>query len=148
MSKDETLEYLEQIKTLCLEIIARLESADKPRTGLYQVTSVHHYISNSGNPTWKAFTTEGDIIYLRQANKDLLVKADLWSLLNEMSIGETWDAQISIEAIQDGDFLRPVKITGTPSLYAPPEQETLDDADEIPFDNDILDKLKSAGDEL
>lgn len=151
MSKDETVEFLKRIESLCLEIIARLDAAaPKPANlpDLYWITSVEHYISHSGNPTWKAFTAEGDIIYLRQANKDLLVQANLWNVLNAMSIGDTWDAGFSINAVQDGDFLKPMDIPPGGKIHVPDLGETLQ-ADDIPFGtDDIIGKLKNAGDEL
>jgi DNA polymerase-3 subunit epsilon len=73
---------------------------------------VEHYISNSGNPTWKAHMKDGSLIYLRQAHRDLLTKAGLWHKLNEMQVGDVWGADLIIGSIPDGDFRKPVKFYG------------------------------------
>lgn len=90
-----------------------------PDYRVHRVTSVEHYISQSGNPTWKAFDEDMDVIYLRQAHKDLLEKAGLWATLNLMPIDAAWDCDIFIHTTKDGDFRKPVQIDPLGSIVVP-----------------------------
>lgn len=81
-----------------------------PDYTVHRVTALERYVSSSGNDTWKAFDEDGEIIYLRQKDKNLLVEAGYWATLNLMPAGATWDCEIVIHTTKDGDFRKPVQI--------------------------------------
>lgn len=99
---------LRDIKEL-LAAIADHVLGERERTR-HWINRVERYISNSGNTTWKAFNLDDDIIYLRQAHKALLREAGLFGDLDRMHDGDTWDANIVLYTVQDGDFMKPVAI--------------------------------------
>lgn len=74
------------------------------------INAVERYISRSGNVTWKAFDTNGTIVYLRQSHREMMEAAELWERLNTMTDGDMWNADFVIETIPDGDFHKPMKI--------------------------------------
>lgn len=95
------------------------------------VVKIEHYTSASGNPTWKAFDSDDHLVYLRQSHRDLLVAAGLWDTLNQMAIGDTWNAEFVVYTVADGDFLKPVEIEPGGTVIVPvqadeAEGETLD----------------------
>jgi DNA polymerase-3 subunit epsilon len=81
-----------------------------PDYRVHMVTMVECFISNSGNVTWIAFDEDGEVIYLRNAHKELLSEAGLWEKLQAIPVGATADAQIEIHTTKDGDFRKPVQI--------------------------------------
>lgn len=89
------------------------------------IEAVERYISRSGNVTWKAFDTDGIIVYLRQSHRDMLEAAELWSLLNKMADGDMWNADFVVETIPDGDFHKPTKIHGG-RIFPPPKNNGYD----------------------
>lgn len=107
----QSLDVLKCIQSDIAKIVAALPTPEeeKPRTK-QRVVSLEHYISGSGNPTWKAYTVHGDVIYLRQAHRDLLIDVGVWSALNEMEVYETRPCLMFVDTIPDGDFLKPVAI--------------------------------------
>jgi len=118
---NEILEKLDTLIQLCQV---------KPETELseHHIKTVEHYLSTSGNPTWKAMNYDGDIIYLRQQHKEMLMEADLWDGLNSMELGEIVDADIRIMTVPDGDFLKPVKICDGWFLYLHNHREPVESA--------------------
>lgn len=116
----ERLTQLEQKLEKLLPDLADDPSA-LPGYALHTVKRIEHYISSSGNPTWKAKTTEGYIIYLRQAHQDMLKEAGLWDRLCKMRVGDECQASLQIATVPEGDFLKPVAITG--HIYVPLEIE-------------------------
>jgi DNA polymerase III subunit epsilon len=87
------------------------ENVGKTYAGLkvHTISCVECYKSGSGNVTWKAYDEDQAIIYLRQAHREMLTEAGLWDQLNQMEIGDEWDAEIFIHTIPDGDFLKPIE---------------------------------------
>lgn len=131
-----------------LELLNKLlpSDSDDPHLSGYlahTVTEVEHYVSGSGNPTWKAFTTDGEIIYLRQAHKRMLSESALWDELNRMSIGDRWKITIELGTIPDGDFLKPIYVGAwrydESSLYQPFTVNTgVSDDDAFGYLRDII----------
>lgn len=112
-------------------------AADVPAGAkLREINLVECYTSASGNKTWKAY--DGDtIVYLRQAHVELLKEAGVWDALDSMEIGDTWDADILLYTVQDGDFHKPVAIASF-LLYAPSiaSYEVPASADEVAADDE------------
>lgn len=77
----------------------------------HQIDKVACFISRSGNVSWRAYDLDNNIIYLRQAHKELLEAAGLWQTLNIMVEGDERKADIEIGTIPDGDFRKLVKIS-------------------------------------
>jgi DNA polymerase III subunit epsilon len=92
-----------------------------PDYRVHMITQVECYTSSSGNTTWKAYDEDGEIIYLRQKDREILEGAALWDQLNQMSIGQECEAEIELHTVQDGDFRRVVQIDrgGIVRLIAP-----------------------------
>ena len=103
------LEVVELKLDTLINLYSRL-LPDEPESTRHEIDELLCYVSGSGNTTWKAFTSEGDIIYLRQAHKAMLTEVGLWDELNEMNINETARCHIVLFTAPDGDFLKPVSI--------------------------------------
>jgi DNA polymerase-3 subunit epsilon len=112
-------------------LLVELDSKDPKRVGaklarrfpdyrVHEIGSVERYVSSSGNDTWKAFDEDGDMIYLRQKDKALLVEAGLWDTLNMMPVGAAWGAEIVIHTTQDGDFRKMQMIEEGGTIETPP----------------------------
>jgi DNA polymerase III epsilon subunit-like protein len=111
---DKLLERIEaRLATMPADPTATDDPSSLPGYEAHAVTRIEHYISGSGNPTWKAFTDAGDLIYLRQAHKQLLSEAGLWDELNTMQIGEQREMRLDLGTVPDGDFLKPVFVKWT-----------------------------------
>lgn len=131
------------------DTLARLARANEGQSGaaiakqypdykVHEIGFVERYESRSGNDTWKAWDEDQCIIYLRQADKDLLTEAGIWDKLNDLLFGESYEAEDAfLHTVEDGDFRKPVQIEGdwkltrelgsfTPDdeMIEPPENET------------------------
>lgn len=97
-----------------------------PDYTVHDIDTVERFVSKSGNDTWKAWDEDGVLIFLRQAQKDMLQTAGLWDQLNAMPVGAIWDAEIIIHTTQDGDFRKPVQIDPGGKLIRPAEKSSSD----------------------
>lgn len=135
---NKILELLEHMNAKMEQFVLEQVS---PEPDEHHIVSVQHYISNSGNPTWKAWTADADIIYLRQAYKHMLIEARLWETLNLMDVDDVWEANITVYTVRDGDFLKVVDIAPGGRVYFPPGN----DQDYHPFHTpDTLEALRRA----
>lgn len=100
----------------------------------HKIEKVECYVSKSGNITWKAYTTEGKLIYLRQAHRELLESSGLWSQLAAMDIGEACETDITLYTIPDGDFLKVVDVSTGGVVYAAVPQKQKKANDDTPLD--------------
>lgn len=110
---------LDKLLTLTNELASHLVEQEAAERTRHEIDQVERYISNSGNTTWKAFNQDGDIIYLRQAHKDLLKEAGLWHQLDNMHDNDRYVADIILYTVPDGDFMKPVKIEAGGWVKAP-----------------------------
>lgn len=125
---DDRISGIEERQKLILSRLAEILALMQPEeasTTRHEIDLVERYVSNSGNVTWKAFNQDDDIIYLRQAHKQLLIDTGLWDQLNAMSDGERCRAAIWIETEPDGDFHRPVGIDPGGVVYAAPPKPSI-----------------------
>lgn len=95
---------------------------------VHHVTAIECYTSGSGNKTWKALDDDGWIIYLRQSQRAMLEDFGLWSLIDDMEVGDEWECDIFIHTVQDGDFRKPVQFEGVPEVFKPADQPEIKDA--------------------
>jgi len=99
------------------EIITRLERIEAKLDKLLPevvedkilLTSICKRFSRSGNISWKASSVEGDVVYFRQVQRELLVSGGLWDALNAMDLDNEYDCRITVYTIPDGDFKKPVR---------------------------------------
>lgn len=110
------------------------------------IEAVERYISRSGNVTWKAFDTDGIIVYLRQSHRDMLEAAELWSLLNKMADGDMWNTDFVVETIPDGDFHKPAKIHGGRIFQSSVKTDYTPATEEWKPGTDVLNVLLDSGD--
>lgn len=85
-----------------------------PDYKVHQIVSVEKFVSKSGNVTWKAIDEDGAVIFLRQAQKELLEKAGILALLDTLSVGDEVElsAGAFLHTTEDGDYRKPVMIDG------------------------------------
>jgi DNA polymerase III epsilon subunit-like protein len=90
-----------------------------PRWDEQRVTLITHYTSTSGNPTWKATLEGGQVVYIRQENKQAWFDAG-YSALANMVLGDVWDAGITVYTFPgDKNFLDCKHIVPGGTLAAP-----------------------------
>lgn len=100
-----------------------LERADSPYPDyrVHEIKSIQCYKSRSGNITWKAIDSEGGLIYLRQADRELLQASGLWYQLDMMRVD--WEADVTghleLHTCADGEFRRVLMVNGEPALDLP-----------------------------
>lgn len=70
------------------------------------VSEVERYISGSGNITWKAFTDDGRVVYLRQQDKEMFRESGLLARLEAMDDYSVEPIDLELDVIRDGDFLK------------------------------------------
>lgn len=126
--QDSIEQQLKRIESKIDRLTARLAPDESdpeklPGYKLHSVVRIEHYVSGSGNPTWKAFDDDDTIIYLRQSHRELLESVNLWDELNKMTIGDDWECKIQVGTVPDGDFRRPVHIEYEWDLYGVPAPE-------------------------
>lgn len=93
-----------------METMLKTLVPDDSSSVTHHIVQLEHYISGSGNPTWKAFTANSEIVYLRQAHRELLTSAGMWDGLQDMDIGDVWQADFKLECVRDGDFWKPIRV--------------------------------------
>ena len=87
---------------------------------MHVIEHVECYRSNSGNKTWKCFDDDGTIIYLRQSHRGQLIEAGVWYMLDQMQIGDDWEADDAmVYTVEDGDFRKPIRFEGAWVLENP-----------------------------
>lgn len=111
---NEIKEQLNRIEKMLNQLVEGQETPtpieQKEGYEKHVIRELECYVSRSGNITYKAWTDNLDLIYLRQSHKTMLTEAGLWGQLEKLEVDEKCKCEIVIHTIPDGDFKKPVKI--------------------------------------
>lgn len=99
----------------------------------HEIVVIEPYTSNSGNRTYKAYTSDETLIYIRQAHQELFMSAGLWHTLQGLERDQKFHARITLYTIPDGDFKKPVKVDIGGYIDTTPIHPEHPDGD-VPFD--------------
>lgn len=149
---EQIIKKLDGIEAMLREILAHLKPEQFQEGDKHTLIQVEHYLSNSGNPTWRGRTDQGKTIYFRQSHRELLTTYKLWEQLNQMTLGDTWVAEITCYTVPDGDFNKPIRFDEGGRVFNPllngdtqplPAASDLADVSLVQGNNELIEVVKS-----